>query len=528
MWARRLLPLLLIVSGCASQAAPPPPPPAALASAAARRIEAVASCEGARVQGASWSTDGHLVALHLDASVRVLETEKWQTLMTAKFARPVEKLVFSADRRYLFSVTTQTEEPYARELIVFRVPDGERMWQGRIADGERSLAIAADSSWFAAVIADPPDPDGYQTTWHAELVSIPLFTARKLSQPAHTTQLPRPAWHPRKVPRPEGHASANGMETVLPISNGPADYSLDLEVPGKCCEVLASGDSRTLAVSYEDVTSVVDVQEGAVVSALVGAAPTFSPSGRWLVLGRKSGSVTLFDTRKRHGTLIYDALCDVDLARLGPPPDFNADESLLALGGYNPALCLVSTARGKVEALVPRELPTPTPQLEHGRSAPGGFSSDGSAIVSVGPFAQSLFRVDSGEYIEIKNDDGLYAWFFVRRADDSLIAFDMNRRPLVEVLGHHLEPLPEPHDDCGYLELSPDGEKGLHASNGVQTLCSTRSFQPVATFTQKDGYWDFDPSSRFVHGTHPRGFSVFSATNGRRLFHLEYCEPRSR
>ncbi|MCA9632770.1 MAG: hypothetical protein KC766_34190 [Myxococcales bacterium] len=501
---------------------PPPPPPD--------------PCAAKRSTRETFSRDGRWVALEFEDHVRVIETAHWKTVSNLKLAEPRTSLEFSSDGRFLFTVIESARLPKARFLSVLRVSDGEQMWRRRVRRSDHSFVVARDSSWFAAVVPAPEPPDPWRSgaplerepPWQAQLFELPDFSLRRtLSPPANVTKLRRPVWRPRKVPAPDPQRPLmNSIEAVVPIPNHPADYSLDSTTPGDCCALFASPDSRTLGLSYQDVTSLVDAQSGNLITALIGASPTFSPSGRFVVLGRKSHSVALFDTRQRKARLFYDALCDVDLNHLAPSPDFNADESLVALGGRGRVLCLVSPTTGQLQTFLPRKFSAPVPELDPGRADSGGWSADGALIVSQRSFHDNIFHVASGESMQasFRLDAPIR---FRRRADGSFVAIDVHAAPVAEVVGHELIRKPAASALCDDLVWSPDGETGRNEANGVQTICSTRTLKPIARF-KAPGNVDYDPTGRFLYGSDEDRFSVWGARSGRQLYHLDYCASKPR
>lgn len=73
-------------------------------------------------------------------------------------------------------------------------------------------------------------------------------------------------------------------------------------------------------------------------------------------------------------------------------------------------------------------------------------------------------------------------------------------RHLAEVVGHTVHPLPPAHEHCQGVRWSPDREKLLDDSDGLQTICSTRTSQPIATIQGALPDLEFDASSRFIYG----------------------------
>lgn len=530
------------VSSATSRAEAPPKPaslkalPASPKPASPKALPATpVACEAEQGTNPTFSADGRLLGLLFDQKVRVMDTRTWRRVTTLNFDGTPDRLEFSPDGRFLFALTDSSDLPDARLLSAMRVRDGKRMWRRHVADNARSFVIAKNSRWFAAVVAKPAtakdsedeelDPSDATPSWHAELFALPSFaTRRRFSAPAQITELERPDWEPRKVPDPYNVVSPRGgMEVILPISNEPADYSVDTTQAGECCELVASPDSTTLAISYADVTSLVDTNRGSVLTSLAGAAPSFSPSGRFAVLGRKSHAVAIFDKRRRSAKLFYDALCRIDLSHDSAGPDFSPDESLVAIGGVDHTLCLVSPATARLQSTVPKELSPPQPSIHRGRVSPGGWTKDGSAIVRQGSFSSSLFRVETGKEIPIQLDASS-ASSFRRRSDGSHIAYDFNSLALAEISGGDVRMFSAPRTGCAPSVISPDGDKAVDGSTGVQTLCATRTLGPIAEL-DGDGQFEFDPSSRFVHTIDGQSFTVWSSTTGKQLFRLAFC-PR--
>lgn len=482
-----------------------------------------------------FSPNGRRLAIEFEGGrVQVFDTTTWKPVSEIKFQDALKSLEFSPNGRYLFGVNDPDEYPDV--LHVARVSDGARLWRKRIREGRFSFVVAKDSSWFAAVVRAPKppgDPDDIysdpEPEWHVELVALPSFSARRsFFEPKRITKLKRPAWRPRKVPNPDPErfkAPPGGpprMDPVLPISNDAADYSRDSAIPGECCELFASGDSRTLSISYQEVTSLVDTRRAAVMTTLVGSSPAFSPSGRFVVLGRESGAVAIFDTRRRSAKLFYDALCDIDLTHRFPDPDFSPDESLVAIGGRENRLCLVSPTSAKLKTFLPNKLYTPMPTLERGRADSGGWSADGSAIVSTRGFHDMMFRVDTNEDItfDAKWD---HIVRYVRRADASFFAIDLQQLPRAEVIGHTVRPLPPAHENCQSVRWSPDREKLLNDSDAEVTICSTRNFQPITRIRGTVDDLEFDPLSRFVYGKDYNHVVIWSAADGKQVFNTDSC-----
>ncbi|MGE0326226.1 MAG: hypothetical protein AB7S68_28115 [Polyangiaceae bacterium] len=317
-----------------------------------------------------------------------------------------------------------------------------------------------------------------------------------------------------------GELDSTDIRSLVPIPNADADYSQDSSEPGECCELADSADSRTLSINYQDVTSFVDARDGTLMTTLSGSFKTFSPTGRFGVLARKSGSVAIFDTRKRRGKLFYDALCDAN--SVYGAPDFNPGESLIALGGIGRRICLVAPTTGRLKTFFPRGFSAPTPELDHGRSEPGGWTADGSAIVNELNFRSELLRADTGREIYIESE-GL-PLSFTRRPDGSLIVYALNRGPIAEVVRQRVRRLFNVNRSCEGFEWSPDYERLLSGSDGIQNICSTRTFQIIARFKAL-GNFHFDPRGRWLYGGDRGHLSIWSATSGKQLFALDYCKP---
>ncbi|MCA9626667.1 MAG: hypothetical protein KC766_03325 [Myxococcales bacterium] len=488
------------------------------------------ACEAGGAKQLQFSNDGSLAALVLQDRVDVYPTSDWKRSATIGRERGLESMTLTPDGRYLF-LAIQADGESRTSLSLSETKTGQTIWRGATALPPltgMAVVVAPDSSWFAfAEITEVDQPPV------VELLSLPgLDELGKFAVPGRIERLRRPTWHPRALPPPKPARGMPGMSFSVP--NGPPDWGHDVVTrdPAASVERLSVGaDSKHLLIGWSDgSTSLIDARGAKEVAGLVGFGGEFSPSGRFIALGRVSGAIALYDTEKRRGTLFYDPLCQANPYQSFS--SFSPDERLVALAGSSFRVCLAETTSAKGKGLVPPQVPTQGAFEDEGFAQPGAWVSDGSGLlVSPGMGKPlGLYALGTSKFTQLSRElkaddprvDNASAGVIRRMKDQSLVVFNSGGRPGVEIVGLQVHPLARGSSDFSLAAASPDGEVYARQEAGAVVVKSTRGGGVITTL-EGAGSPAFDPSGRFLHTTGPAGVRVWNARSGERLFTLRAC-----